>query len=292
MNHLISHPNTAASINNPSQNKIQNNHNFGQEYSENLTISIDPKGGLYGTPKLVKLTLNEPGTIYYTINGSDPTTLGIKYTDRIYIGKSSTLKYYAVDSKGNATPIYTETYKIDTTQPYVKISSKGGSYNQDKTIYLKADKLCTIYYTLNGRMPTTSSLIYNGSILIKKSTILNYFAVDLAGNPSTVYTQKYIIDKIPPKVKKVFAKKIGQKTDQLTVTFSKKIQLGNYKIYVKNLSTGKMVKITKKLTLNGLIIIINKKNTIKQLYQLYLLNGAIKDLAGNILSAFNYKYSI
>ena len=216
----------------------------------------------------------------------------MEYKDRIYIGKTSTLKYYAVDSKGNITHIYTENYQIDITQPNVKISSKGGLYNKDKILYLKADKLCTIYYTLNGCTPTRSSLIYNGYIIINKSSILNYFAVDLAGNPSTVYTQKYVIDKIPPKVKKVQARKTGQKSYQLTVTFSKKIQRGNNKIYVKNLSIGILVNIIKKLTTNRLIIIINNNNTYKQIYQLYLVKGSIKDLAGNPLTTFNHKYSI
>ena len=64
---------SATNTNNPSQIKIHHSNSLAQEYSDNLTISIDPKGGLYGTPKLVKLTLNKHGTIYYTLNGQDPT---------------------------------------------------------------------------------------------------------------------------------------------------------------------------------------------------------------------------
>ena len=46
------------------------------------TANANPTGGLYNTTKTVTLTMSEPGTIYYTTNGTNPTTSSTKYSDQ------------------------------------------------------------------------------------------------------------------------------------------------------------------------------------------------------------------
>ncbi len=59
---------------------------------------------------------------------------------------------------------------------------------------LTADEPATIYYTTDGNDPTTSSTQYTIPIVINANTVLKFFAVDTAGNPSSVYTLNYSID--------------------------------------------------------------------------------------------------
>ncbi len=81
----------------------------------------------------------------------------------------------------------------DTAPPVATPSEPGGSYTAARTITLTASEPCTIYYTLDGTDPTTSSSVYSGPIYITRATTLKYFAVDAAGNPSSLSTQSYTI---------------------------------------------------------------------------------------------------
>ncbi len=63
------------------------------------------------------LTANEPATIYYTTDGNDPTISSTQYTVPIVISADTILKFFAVDTAGNPSGIYTETYTIDTIAP-------------------------------------------------------------------------------------------------------------------------------------------------------------------------------
>ena len=57
-----------------------------------------------------------------TLNGTTPTNASIKYMDNN--NKSTkTLKYFAIDSAGNKSPIYIQTYMIDKIAPKVDSTS-------------------------------------------------------------------------------------------------------------------------------------------------------------------------
>ncbi|MFZ0442949.1 MAG: chitobiase/beta-hexosaminidase C-terminal domain-containing protein, partial [Methanobacterium sp.] len=156
-----------------------------------------PTGGTYNTDKTVTLSMNEAGSIYYTTNGSTPTTSSTKYTDPITITAYTVLKFFAVDLANISSPTYTETYTIDKVAPTASANPTGGLYNTDKTVTLSMTEDGTIYYTTNGSTPTTSSTKYKNPITITTTTVLKFLAVDLAGNPSpTTYTEAYTIDKV------------------------------------------------------------------------------------------------
>ncbi|MBM2838419.1 MAG: hypothetical protein HW415_1044 [Deltaproteobacteria bacterium] len=81
------------------------------------TTVASPTGGKYTGTQTVALTANEPATIYYTTNGTDPTTSSTVYTAPISIAATTTLKFYAVDTAGNSEAIIaikTEVYTIGT----------------------------------------------------------------------------------------------------------------------------------------------------------------------------------
>ena len=86
------------------------------------TTSAWPIGGTYNSSQTVTLTCND-GTgsgcdkIYYTTDGTTPTTSSSVYSSPINISVTTTLKFFARDPAGNSEAVKTETYTIDTTPP-------------------------------------------------------------------------------------------------------------------------------------------------------------------------------
>jgi len=199
-----------------------------QVYTENYTIdtvpptvSADPIEGFYNSTKIVTLNMSEPGTIYYTLNRSDPNTASLVYINPITINSNTQLNFFAVDLAGNPSLYHYYTYTIDTVPPTAYASPPGGIYNTTQTVTLNIDKDGTIYYTLDGTVPTTSSSIYNNPITINRNTTLEYFAIDQAGNKSPVYIDNYIIDTVPPTVNATPIGGLYNTTKVVTLNMSK-----------------------------------------------------------------------
>ena len=79
--------------------------------------TASPAGGFYRTAQKVTLSTNEPATVYYTTNGATPTPASRKYLGPIPIAANATLKFFGVDTAGNAEEVKTETYAFDTVPP-------------------------------------------------------------------------------------------------------------------------------------------------------------------------------
>ena len=79
------------------------------------STTASPAGGTYGVAQSVTLAASETAKIYYTTNGATPTTASFKYTAPITIASSATLKFFAVDSAGNAEAVKSELYSVPPT---------------------------------------------------------------------------------------------------------------------------------------------------------------------------------
>ena len=173
-----------------------------------VNVSSSLESGVYNTTKTVYLTAGDnlyPNpSIYYTLNGSDPTTGSTVYTGPITFSSegTSTLKFIAVDSAGNVSDTVTMTYTIDKTSPIASVSPAGSIYNTRKSVTLSAgdntDPDPVIYYTTDGTDPRTSSTRtkYSAVFLINTTTTLKFAAVDDAGNWSPVYSSTYTMEDI------------------------------------------------------------------------------------------------
>jgi outer membrane protein assembly factor BamB/nitrous oxidase accessory protein NosD len=97
------------------------------------TVIISPNGGAFNTTFNVTLNATDDSgnqTVYYTTDGSDPrssSTSGI-YTAPIGISGTVTLKYAAVDSSGNWSPVYKETYTKSEVLSGVIVYVQNASY--------------------------------------------------------------------------------------------------------------------------------------------------------------------
>lgn len=233
--------------------------------------------------------INSNGTLKWKFNctGYLQSSIAIGSDGTLYFGCTKDYNPYSFSLYALQDP--------DKTSPTAYATPTGGLYNTSKTVILKMSELGTIYYTLNGTTPTTSSKKYTTPLVITASTILKFFAKDLAGNLSPIYTQKYTIDKIAPKVSSTTPTNLKtgvSRTATITIKFNENIKASTYfsAIKIKNLSTGKYETITK--TVSGNILYIKtSKRTANTWYQVTIPAKAIKDYASNNLqAAYTFKF--
>ncbi|WP_258141793.1 MULTISPECIES: chitobiase/beta-hexosaminidase C-terminal domain-containing protein [unclassified Arthrobacter] len=160
-------------------------------------VTPAPPGGTYAVGQTVTLTSNETATIYYTTDGSTPTTASSKYATPLTLSGPLTLKYFAVDSANNSSAVVTQTYSTgpDVTKPVVTANPLSGAYAPGTNITLSANEPAEIRYTTDGTDPLTAGLLYSTAIPFNGpgSMTLKYFAKDTAGNTSDVATQTYTV---------------------------------------------------------------------------------------------------
>ena len=75
-------------------------------------IIASPTGGQYSATQNVVLSANEDAEIFYTTDGSDPSTGSSIYQDPIQISDTTVLKFIGMDPAGNFSAIVTEVYTI------------------------------------------------------------------------------------------------------------------------------------------------------------------------------------
>ena len=75
-----------------------------------------------------------------------------------------------------------------------EFSPAGGTYAEEQTITITcATANVSIYYTLDGTKPSSSSTLYTEPIIISETTTVKAVAIDNQGNQSNVSTVNYII---------------------------------------------------------------------------------------------------
>ena len=153
-----------------------------------------------------------------------------------------------------------------------------------------------LYKVINGK---TLTLTRNGNYingLTYTITLPTNSITDTAGNTlATVFTSKFKIDTTRPKITNTNPTNNTinfSLTAPITIKFNKNIIKGtNYsKIYLKNLSTGKLVSITASIQRNTLTIQMTKSRLHYNTYQLHIPAAAVKDQTGNSVASYTLKF--
>ena len=83
-------------------------------YQELSRPVVSPSGGTFTTQETITITVPEGCKAYYSWDGSDPTTIGILYTNPIPVLKgSSVLTVVIKDSKGRVSPLFHGEYNYN-----------------------------------------------------------------------------------------------------------------------------------------------------------------------------------
>lgn len=122
--------------------------------------------GTYSYPIKLKLTAEDGAKIYYTTDGSKPTTKSKKYTKAFTISRDTTVKAISVKN-GEKSKVFTEKYTFKVANPGVKaeINVKNGKVRYKVTLYPMDDKT-TMYYTTDGSKPTKKSKKYTKTLYL------------------------------------------------------------------------------------------------------------------------------
>jgi len=147
----------------------------------------------------IKLEADERSNIFYTLDGTEPTTDSFQYVEPFMIDRSLVLKFVAFDWSGNKGEVVSVEYILDNTAPSSIAAPGSGLYVPPLFVKLSADDdEAIIYYTVDGSTPDTSSRVYREALVITSDTTLRFFSFDRMGNAETIKKERYRIDGKPP----------------------------------------------------------------------------------------------
>jgi hypothetical protein len=160
--------------------------------------SFTPIAGTYPGAQSVTIADSTSGAvIYYTTDGSTPTTSSLVYSGPISVSADETLKAIAVASGYVSSVVRTDAYKIQTATP--SFTPAAGAYSGAQSVTITdSTGGAVIYYTTDGSTPTTSSLVYSGAISVSASETLKAIAVASGYASSAVATHLYSIRTATP----------------------------------------------------------------------------------------------
>jgi hypothetical protein len=161
--------------------------------SQAAAPSFSVAGGTYYGPQTVTLTSSTAGaTIYYTTNSTTPTTSSTKYTGPITVSAAEVVEAIAVAAGYAQSTVSSANYALTTAAPV--LSLPGGSYTSAQTLTLSdTTPGASIYFTVDGSTPTTSSRLYTGPLTVSTSGILHAIAVANGYATSSVVTATYMV---------------------------------------------------------------------------------------------------
>lgn len=159
---------------------------------------IDTLSGtvLLGTDVSISSTLID-SSIYYTTDGSDPTSSSILYTGPININQSMTLNAVVVKSGYIDSDIATAVYTIPDSVQAPEFSEASGNLLMGTSVSITTSSAgASIYYTIDGSAPNQSSTLYTSPIVIDESTTIKAIAYKSGYPHSAVSTVTYIIPSV------------------------------------------------------------------------------------------------
>jgi len=175
--------------------------------------TASPAGGAYGAPQSVTLSCNDGAgsgcdKIYYTTDGSTPTTSSSVYTSPINISVTSTLKFFAKDRVGNTETVKSEIYTLDTAPPTGTITINSGSAttnsaNVTLTLSCNDAQGCSQMQFSNDNVTYSTA---EACALSKAWTLTSGDGAktvhakfkDASGNWSLAYSNTILLDATPP----------------------------------------------------------------------------------------------
>ena len=155
-----------------------------------------PPAGSYVSAQLVTISDALAGTkIYYTTDGTTPTTSSALYSSAITVSVAETVKAFAtaIGTGFAPSPVASATYSINpaATPTFDPVA---GTYPSAQTVTISDTTTgSAIYYTTDGTTPTTNSAVYSSAISVPASETLEAIATAIGYSQSAVGSAAYLI---------------------------------------------------------------------------------------------------
>lgn len=161
------------------------------------TPTFTPAPGTFTTPQNVTISDTTTGTaIYYTTDGSTPTTSSTLYSTPIAVSATTTINAIAVASGYSDSAVASGTYTFPTTATPTFSPTPGTYYPSQAVTLSDATTGAAIYYTLDGSTPSTSSTQYSAPINITATTTIKAIATAPGNLQSAVASGTYTISNV------------------------------------------------------------------------------------------------
>ena len=145
-----------------------NNEEIRTAYQEYMAVppEFSYQEGTYTTVVPLKLTSSIQGTIYYTLDGTIPDENSEIYTMPIFLETGQyEISALFVNEYGIQSEVVAKTYIIDIIKPPApEVDNYSGDYTTPTLITVQVPMDCTVYYTMDGTIPTEQSAMYTGPI--------------------------------------------------------------------------------------------------------------------------------
>ncbi len=157
-----------------------------------------PSGTLEAVQSVTLTTTTEDATIYYTLDGTQPTAASRPYPDGgIEIEENVTVKAIAVRDNWGDSQVVDSTYEfvVDAATASPASRTFGPDDDRDITLQTPTDN-ATIFYTLDGTAPSSSDsrTAYTDPITIEETdTELRFVATRDGWTDSTVGSETYVL---------------------------------------------------------------------------------------------------
>jgi Chitobiase/beta-hexosaminidase C-terminal domain/FG-GAP-like repeat len=159
------------------------------------TPAFTPAGGTtFSSTLSVSIADATPGaTIYYTTNGSAPTTSSSVYSGPITISASTTIEAIATASGFAQSAVASAAYTLQSPAATPSFTPASGTSFSNSLSVSIADSTpgATIHYTTNGSTPTTTSSVYSSPIAITGTTTIQAIATASGFTQSAVASASY-----------------------------------------------------------------------------------------------------
>lgn len=156
---------------------------------------FSPAPGSYAAMQTVTMSDSLSGAaIYYTTDGSTPTTTSTLYSEPITVSNSETISAIATASGYSPSGVAIASYIITLPTAAPSFSEPSGTYTSAQTVTLTDGTTnAVIYYTTDGTQPTTSSNRYNGGITVAQTETIEAIALAPNYSVSSVAAATYTI---------------------------------------------------------------------------------------------------
>ena len=154
-------------------------------------FSIEP--GVYDGEQTLVLSSDAGDSVFYTMDGSDPTEKGLMYTNPIALDENNhtyMIKAVCMNEKNIYSDVITNQYQIKIPAPDIPIvTPDGGDFGVETTVSVTVPDGCSAYYTWDGSTPTSASSRYSGPLTIPEGN--NVLSVIIIDNKTLLSSEIY-----------------------------------------------------------------------------------------------------
>jgi hypothetical protein len=189
---------TVASAEQTAVNSIRSSANSGVEIDVIVPHAsrpvLTPGSGTYRIPQYISISDSTSNAmIYYTLDGTTPTTASLVYESPIKISRTETVKAVAVARGYASSPTGVGAYAIKSYTATPIFSLAGGGYRGVQTVSISdSTPGAIIYYTTDGSTPNTSSSVYSRDITVSNALeTIKAIAIAPGDSQSATATETY-----------------------------------------------------------------------------------------------------